>query len=60
MNHLPLRERLYKIIFEYDSAAGRRFDTSLFVLILASLIAASAFHSAPATHQQAQQDRARQ
>lgn len=37
MNHLPLRERLYKIIFEYDSAAGRRFDTSLFVLILASL-----------------------
>lgn len=37
MNHLPLRERLYKIIFEYDSAAGRRFDTWLFVLILASL-----------------------
>ncbi len=36
MNHLPLRERLYKIVFEYDSAAGRRFDTSLFVLILAS------------------------
>lgn len=37
MNDLPLRERLYKIIFEYDSAAGRRFDTWLFVLILASL-----------------------
>ncbi len=37
MNHLPLRKRLYKIIFEYDSAAGRRFDTWLFVLILASL-----------------------
>ncbi len=27
---------------------------------IASLIAASAFHSAPATHQQVQQDRARQ
>lgn len=37
MTELPLRERLYKIIFEYDTAAGRRFDTWLFVIILASL-----------------------
>lgn len=31
------RQRLYRIIFESDTEAGRRFDTWLIVLILASL-----------------------
>ncbi|WP_374377846.1 ion transporter [Pseudomonas fluvialis] len=34
----PLRETLYQVIFHVDTAAGRRFDTWLIVLILASLL----------------------
>ena len=38
MNHnLSWRQRLYIIIFESDTPAGRRFDTLLLLLILASL-----------------------
>jgi len=33
-----LRETLYQVIFHVDTAAGRRFDTWLIVLILASLL----------------------
>ena len=33
----PLRETLYQVIFHVDTAAGRRFDTWLIVLILASV-----------------------
>ena len=38
----PLRETLYQVIFHVDTAAGRRFDTWLIVLILASLLLALA------------------
>ncbi|MFZ2319956.1 MAG: ion transporter, partial [Pseudomonas sp.] len=31
------RERLYIIIFQTDTQAGRRFDTTLLLVILASL-----------------------
>ncbi|MDE1164046.1 MAG: ion transporter [Pseudomonas sp.] len=35
---MPLRQRLYTIIFESDTPAGRRFDTTLLWIILASLV----------------------
>ena len=40
MNSVSLldRQRLYTIIFESDTPAGRRFDTALLVTILASLV----------------------
>ncbi|RKF18522.1 ion transporter [Alginatibacterium sediminis] len=34
----PLQERLYDIIFGFDSVAGRRFDLVLIVLILSSVL----------------------
>jgi len=34
-----LRERLYRIIFEYDTPAGRGFDVALLVVIIASVVA---------------------
>lgn len=38
MGNLPSwRERLYIIIFQTDTQAGRRFDTALLLVILASL-----------------------
>lgn len=33
-----LRNRIYKIIFESDTSAGKRFDEALFVLIMLSVI----------------------
>ncbi|WP_120995166.1 ion transporter [Stutzerimonas urumqiensis] len=38
LDELPLRERLYVIIFFTDTAAGKRFDTWLLATILASLL----------------------
>ena len=32
------RERLYVIIFQTDTVAGRRFDSTLLLIILASLV----------------------
>ena len=37
-NHQSLRERLYVVIFQTDTVAGRRFDTVLLLIILASLV----------------------
>lgn len=34
----PLRERLYIIVFQTDTVAGRRFDKILLLIILASLV----------------------
>ncbi|WP_421684438.1 ion transporter [Stutzerimonas urumqiensis] len=38
LNELPLRERLYVVIFFTDTDAGKRFDTWLLATILASLL----------------------
>ena len=38
------RERLYVIIFFTNTPAGKRFDTWLLVIILASLVAVSYTH----------------
>jgi len=35
------RNRLYVIIFQTDTVAGRRFDSSLLLIILASLVVVS-------------------
>ncbi|MDU9389259.1 ion transporter [Pseudomonas sp. zfem002] len=37
-NPQSLRERLYVIVFQTDTVAGRRFDTLLLLIILASLV----------------------
>ncbi|MFJ4371416.1 ion transporter [Pseudomonas japonica] len=37
-NPQSLRERLYIIVFQTDTVAGRRFDTLLLLIILASLV----------------------
>jgi len=37
-NPQSLRERLYVIVFQTDTVAGRRFDTILLLIILASLV----------------------
>lgn len=34
----PLRRRTYRVIFEHDTPAGRRFDVALIVAILASVL----------------------
>lgn len=45
----PWRERLYQIVFESDTAAGRAFDVALIVAILAS-VAVVALDSIAAIH----------
>ena len=37
-NPASLRERLYVIVFQSDTVAGRRFDKILLLIILASLV----------------------
>ena len=38
LSQLPWRERLYVVIFFTNTAAGRRFDSALLLVILASLL----------------------
>lgn len=37
-NPASLRERLYIMVFQTDTVAGRRFDKILLLIILASLV----------------------
>ncbi|HSJ16242.1 MAG TPA: ion transporter [Longimicrobiales bacterium] len=48
----PLRKRLYEIIFEADTPAGRAFDIALIIVILASVavVMADSVGSVRATH----------
>ncbi len=38
MTNSPLRQRLYRVVFQVDTPAGRRFDELLLLVILASLV----------------------
>lgn len=47
----PLRQHLYRIIFQVDTAAGRRFDKILLLTILASLVVVMLDSVAPVREQ---------